>query len=51
MFLNILFAVIKGMLELEGIQLDRKLPEASEPLVAPEKPCLSVTTAQSCTQN
>ncbi|MDZ7903960.1 MAG: hypothetical protein U5L01_16155 [Rheinheimera sp.] len=31
MFLNILFAVIKGMLELDGIQLDPKLPSASEP--------------------
>ncbi len=51
MFLNILFAVFKGLLELDGMQLERKPPTANEPLVAPKKPCVSVSTAQPCTQN
>ncbi len=51
MFLKILFAVIKGMLELDGIQLDRKPPSGSEPLVASEKPCLSATTTKPCQPN
>ncbi len=51
MFFKILFAVIKGMLELDGIQLDRKPQSASESLVASEKPCMSSAAAKPCQPN
>jgi hypothetical protein len=48
MFLNILFAVFKGMLELDGFQLDRTTTQSNAPLAASEKPCSSTIAAKSC---
>jgi hypothetical protein len=48
MFLNILFAIFKGMLELDGFRLERTTTQSNTPLAASEKPCLAASTAKPC---